>query len=379
MHAGSSRPLRVAVVVASLRILGGQAVQARRMLDGWQHDPDVDAWLVPINPVPAKPFDRLLRVKYLRTVVTQLSYWPLLVRELRRADLVHVFSASYSSFPLAPLPAILIGRLLGKPVLLNYHSGEAFDHLRRSWLARTTLRRYVNLNVVPSPFLQAILSRFGIQATVVSNTVDCREFRYRVRDLRRRPLRLIYTRNFEPLYNVGCTLRAFALVQARFPGTSLTLVGSGSQESGLKRLVADLGLQHVTFTGRVAPEHIAACYDAADLYVQTPSVDNMPLSILEAFACGLPVVSTDVGGVSTILNGGVHGLLAPDNDAESVAARIIELIEQPDRARRLAAAGHDSCARYEWRRVREAWLAAYRHLAAGRPAVQTPVGLQGPA
>jgi phenylacetate-CoA ligase len=104
----------------------------------------------------------------------------------------------------------------------------------------------------------------------------------------------------------------------------------------------------------------------------------MPLSILEAFACGLPVVSTNVGGVSTILSDGVHGLLAPDNDAESVAACIIELVEQPDRARRLAAAGRDSCARYEWRQVREAWLTAYRQLAGARPAVQS-VGLQDPA
>ena len=380
MHVDTSpRPLRVAVVVASLRILGGQAVQARRMLDGWERDPDVDAWLVPINPVPPKPFDLLLRVKYLRTLATQLCYWPLLIRELRRADLVHIFSASYSSFLLAPLPAIVVSRLLGKPVLLNYHSGEAFDHLRQSWIARTTLQRYVDLNVVPSPFLQNVLARFGIHATVVSNTVDRREFRYRVRDLRRRPLRLISTRNFEPLYNVACTLRAFALVQARFPDASLTLVGSGSQEAGLKRLAAELGLRYVTFAGRIAPQDISAYYDAADLYVQTPMVDNMPLSILEAFASGTPVVSTNVGGVSAVLTGGVHGLLAPDNDPESVAARLIELIEQPDRARRLAAAGHDSCAQYDWREVRDSWLAAYRQLASSRSITPPPLGLQGPA
>ena len=101
------RPLRVAIVAASLRILGGQAVQAQRMIDGWKGDPDVHAWLVPIDPVPIRPLDALLSVKYLRTLVTQLLYWPLLVRELRRADVVHVFSASYSSFLLAPLPAIV--------------------------------------------------------------------------------------------------------------------------------------------------------------------------------------------------------------------------------------------------------------------------------
>src|SRR5687767_4765580 len=110
-----SRPLRVAIVAASLRILGGQAVQAQRLLDGWSSDADVHAWLVPIDPLPPSPFDRLLRIPYLRTIVTQLCYWPSLISRLRRADVVHVFSASYASFLLAPLPAILIAKLLGKP------------------------------------------------------------------------------------------------------------------------------------------------------------------------------------------------------------------------------------------------------------------------
>ena len=132
----SRRPLRVALVAPSLRILGGQAVQAQRLLDAWESDPDVNAWLVPINPVPRPPFDRVLDVKYVRTLITQLLYYPLLLRELRRADVVHVFSASYASFLLAPLPAILVAKALGRPVILNYRSGEARDHLSRSRIAR---------------------------------------------------------------------------------------------------------------------------------------------------------------------------------------------------------------------------------------------------
>ncbi len=375
----ASRRLRVAIVVASLRILGGQAVQAQRLLTGWAHDPDVEAWIVPINPVPRAPFDRLLGVRYLRTVVTQLCYWPLLFRELRRADVVHVFSASYSSFLLAPLPAILVSRALGKPVLLNYHSGEAEDHLRRSRVARAVLQRLVDVNVVPSTFLQRVFARFGIPAIVVSNTVDRREFSYRVRDLRRRPLALLSTRNFEPLYNVACTLRAFALVQARHPDVTLTLIGGGSQDLALRALAAKLGLRHVRFAGRVPPDQIAAHYAAADLYVQTPSVDNMPLSMLEAFASGLPVVSTKVGGVPALLADGVHGLLAPDNDADAVAARILDLIEQPDRAYRLASAAYDSSTSFDWQYVRESWLAAYRRIAPADPGVPASVELRGPA
>lgn len=363
----SIRPLRIAIVAASLRILGGQAVQAQRMIDGWQGDPAIHAWLVPINPVPIRPLDALLSVRYVRTLVTQLLYWPLLVRELRRADVVHVFSASYSSFLLAPLPAIVIARLLGRPVILNYHSGEAPDHLRRSALARRVMGRWVALNVVPSTFLRDVLAAFGIPAQIVTNTVDLRRFLYRPRD----PLRprLLSTRNFEPLYNVAATLRAFAKIQARRPDATLTLVGSGSQEAALRTLAHELGLRNVTFAGRVPPLQIHRYYEDADIYLQTPEIDNMPLSVLEAFASGLPVVATNVGGVPAMLTDGLHGLLAPANDDEAVAARVMTLLESPEYARRLAAAAVETCSSYEWPVAREGWVAAYRSVVRQPPLV----------
>jgi glycosyltransferase involved in cell wall biosynthesis len=356
------QPIRIAIVAASLRILGGQAVQAERLIEGWRREPGVDAWLVPINPVPSPPLDRLLGIKYVRTAVTQLLYWPLLLRELRRADVVHVFSASYASFLLAPLPAIVVGRLLGKPVVVHYHSGEAPDHLRRSPVARWTLRR-VDLNVVPSPFLRDVFASFGIRATVVPNTIDVRRFAYRSRN----PLRprVLSTRNFEALYNVACTLRAFARVQARRPDATLTVVGHGSERARLQALAAQLGLRNVTFTGAVAPAEIHRCYADADIYVQTPAIDNMPNSVIEAFASGLPVVATGIGGVPSILTDGVHGLLAEANDDAGVAERVLTLLEKPDYARQLAEAAHATCAAYEWPVVRRAWMKAYSSLLPG--------------
>jgi L-malate glycosyltransferase len=354
-----SRPLRVAIVAASLRILGGQAVQAQRLLDGWSADPDVDAWLVPIDPVPARPFDRLLRIGGVRTVVTQAWYWPRLLLELRRADVVHVFSASYLSFLLAPLPAVLVAKLLGKPVVVNYRSGEAPDHLRRSWLARAVLR-WADRNVVPSAFLREVFASFGIPAQIVANTIDLERFGYR----ERQPLapRLLSTRNFEPMYNLACTLRAFARVQRRYPEASLTLIGQGSQTAMLQALAGELGLRHVTFVGAVPPEEIARYYAQADIYVQTPSIDNMPGSLVEAFASGLPVVATDVGGVSAILTDRAHGLLAADDDDEMIAAHVLSLLEQPERARRMAAAARDTCEAYRW----PAWCARIGWRCTGR-------------
>jgi glycosyltransferase involved in cell wall biosynthesis len=352
------QPLRVAVVVASQRIVGGHSVQARLLLEAWRKDGSVLPWIVPIDPVPPAPIDRLLRIKYLRTLVTQLWYWPLLVRELRRADVVHAFAASYASFLLAPLPAVLIARLLGKPVVLNYHSGEASDHLRRSIVARFVLRRLVDVNVVQSAFLRDVFRSFDIDAQVVPNIVDLRQFTYRPRS----PLRprLLCTRNFEPLYNLSCVLRAFAKIQALYPAATLTLVGSGSQERMLRQEATALGLENVTFAGRIAPSHVHAYYANADIYVQAPTVDNMPLSLLEAFASGLPVVSTDVGGVPSMLRHGVDGLLVADNDADALADQVVKLLTDDALARRLAESAHRTLAAYQWPVVREGWLQAYR-------------------
>jgi glycosyltransferase involved in cell wall biosynthesis len=350
-------------VAPSLRILGGQAVQADRLLRAWRDDPEVDAWLVPLNPVPPGTLAALTRVKYVRTVATQLVYWPLLVRELRHADVVHVFSASYVSFLLAPLPAVIVARLLGRPVIVNYRSGEAPDHLERSAVARATLAR-TDRNVVPSSFLRDVFARFGLAADVISNVVDLDAFRHRPRS----PLRprLVSTRNFEPLYNVACTLRAFAAVQARHPDASLTLVGGGSEEPRLRDLAVSLGLRNVRFAGRVPPGEIWRYYDDADIYVQTPDIDNMPSSVLEAYASGLPVVSTGAGGVPAILTHEVHGLLAPVGDEAAVAGEVLRLLADQPLADRVTANALASCAGRTWPAVRDRWLGLYRELARGR-------------
>ena len=350
-------------------ILGGQAVQADRLLRSWRGDPEVEAWLVPINPVPPGPFRRTVDIKYVRTVATQVCYWPLLVRELRRSDVVHVFSASYFSFLLAPLPAVLIAKLLGKPVVMNYRSGQAPDHLRRSAIARRTLR-WVEGNAVPSRFLQGVFAAHGIHSEIIPNIVDVDRFQFR----RRTPLRprVLSTRNFESLYNVSCTLRAFRLVQDRYPEATLTLVGAGSEDERLRALASELGLQHVRFVGRVAPEDIWRYYAEADIYLQTPDIDNMPSSVLEAFASGCLVVSTNAGGVPAILTDDEHGLLVECGDHGAAADRILRLLGNQALADRLSAAARETCAEYQWTVVRSRWLALYRRLAAPPRAISEP-------
>ena len=123
--------LKVLIVAPSLDILGGQAVQASRLLARLSKEPGISVSFLPHNPRLPAPFNKLQSIKYVRTIVTSFLYLALLLARVRKYDCIHIFSASYLSFLLAPTPAILIAKLYGKRVVLNYRSGEAADHLKR--------------------------------------------------------------------------------------------------------------------------------------------------------------------------------------------------------------------------------------------------------
>src|SRR5439155_6165371 len=116
----------------------------------------------------------------------------------------------------------------------------------------------------------------------------------------------------------------------------------------LRALVNDLGLEPVTFAGRVKPDEIARYYAENDIYLQSPDIDNMPTSVIEAFASGLPVVSTEAGGIPAILTHGRHGLLVPLADYARLAAHVLRLLDDPGYASQLARAAYESCQAYAW-------------------------------
>jgi len=118
------------LVAPSLDILGGQAVQADRLLKLLGTKEKLDISFLPVNPRLPGILRNLQSIKYVRTVLTFLLYVQVLLLRVRHYDVIHIFSASYFSFLLAPLPAILISKLYGKRTVLNYRSGEAEDHLR---------------------------------------------------------------------------------------------------------------------------------------------------------------------------------------------------------------------------------------------------------
>lgn len=358
----SSR-VRVLLVGPSLNILGGQAVQARRLLDGLTNSKRVEVSFLAVNPQLPGIFGYLQRIKYVRTIVTTIAYLSSLLRRVPHVDVVHAYSASYYSYLLAPLPALLVAKLFGRRSLLNYRSGEAPDHLARWPLSRRTIATIPDRIVVPSGYLVEVFRRFNITAHSIVNFVPIERLPYRQRT--GFSPKLLSNRNLESLYNVGCVLHAFALIQQVHPEAELLIAGDGAQRRELESLTHTLSLRNVNFLGKVPSERMGELYDRCDLYVNTPNIDNMPASIIEAFACGLPVVTTNAGGIPFIVEHERNGLMVECNDAHALAASVLRLLEDQALARRLADAAREECVtRYVWPRVQAEWENCYEHLAA---------------
>ena len=355
----NSKKLKVAVVAPSLRYVGGQAVQAELLLRLWQDDPDVEMSFIAVDP----PLPRVLAwaegIPGLRTILREPIYFLYLWRGLRGVDIAHIFSASYWSFLLAPAPAWLFARLRGKKTVINYRSGEARDHLKRFRSGKFVLSR-VDKIVAPSGYLVDVFREFGLKAVVVPNVVDLSQFHYRERG----PVRphLVCTRGFSTYYSVDVVVRAFADVKKIYSKAKLDLVGGGPLEADVRKLVSELKLSDVSFSGVASRSDIGRCYDRADIFINASWLDNMPVSIIEAFAAGTPVVTTSPESIPYLVENERTGLLSPVGDEKALAANVLRLLSDPALAARLAENAYRESNKYTWDTVRGQWLAVYRGL-----------------
>lgn len=348
--------LRIALVGPLPPPAGGMANQTRQLAELLREE-GATVELVQVN-APYRPA-WVGRIQGLRAFARLLPYLWSLWRAAGRADLVHVMANSGWSWHLFSAPAVWIGALRGRPVVVNYHGGEAEAFLTRAagWV-RPTMAKAARL-VVPSGFLLDVFSRFGMAAQIVPNVVDLQRFQP-VGQARPAGAHIVVARNLEEIYGIGTALRAFALIFAQRPDARLSVAGSGPLEAELKALAERLGVAaQVRFTGRLDRDQMAALYQAADLTLNPSRVDNMPVSVLEALACGVPVVSTDVGGIPYLVQHEHTAMLVPRDEPEAMAAAALRVLGDAALAARLRQAGFGEIGRYSWQAVRGELLAVY--------------------
>ena len=303
------------------------------------------------------------QVRGIRALFRLVPYLRALWIAAGRVDLFHVMANSGWSWHLFAAPAIWIGWLRGIPVVLNYRGGEIEEFFERSfhWV-RPSLNR-VAVVIVPSGYTAEVFRRRGFDVRIVKNIIDTERFMPTDRRSRLRTTNgphLLVTRNLEPIYDIHTALHVLQRVSRVYPEARLTVCGSGPDKAALLRLASELGVSNaVTFAGNTDNDSIAELYRSADVLLNTSLADNMPVSVLEALACGVPIVSTNVGGVPYLVTHEKTALLTAPRDDKAMAEAILSLVRNPELSRSLVTAGLNQIQDYTWSKVKQNLLPVY--------------------
>ena len=330
---------------------GGMAVQAKLFFEKLKEE-KVKVFALKRNYEFKRRINWIGKIKMIRAIISFFIFTAFLLKILFKVESLYILSNSYLNFYLYTLPPVWLGKLFCKKIIVNFHGGaaEKFLNKRVNFLARSALST-VDFITVPSGYLKDIFAKIGLSAIAIPNIVNLERFTFRKRE--RLEPNFIVTRHLEPEYNVGMVIRSFAIVVKKYPQARLKICGNGSEKGKLKSLTYQLGLGNsVEFLGSLGNEKIAELYNSSDILLNGSEIDNLPVSILEAFACGLPVVSTKAGGIPYLVEHEKTGLLVELNDSEVMAKDIERLLENAELAQTLSENARKSLEKYSWDNIK---------------------------
>jgi glycosyltransferase involved in cell wall biosynthesis len=173
--------------------------------------------------------------------------------------------------------------------------------------------------------------------------------------------RLLWLRTFAALYNPLLALETIQQLQAEFPDIHLSMIGAETDDGTFQSFTARLAqlklTDHVTLVGRIPKGDVPRYLQQGDIFINTTNVDNTPISVIEALACGLCVVSTNVGGIPYLLRHEHDALLVPPNDPQAMADAVRRILTEPGLAEHLSRNARATAEQYDWSSVLPQWEA----------------------
>ncbi len=292
-----------------------------------------------------------------------------------RIDVMLVQTYSGPSFVVESI-ACWLGRRLGARVVLHMHGGSAPEFMDRHprWTRRVF--SWADALVSPSRYIAHALEARGHRGKIIPNFIDLPAYPYRHRQAV--GPRLLWMRAFHPIYNPEMAVRVLAILRETVPGATLAMGGQdGESLAATRQLARQLGVASaVRFLGFLEMADKVREAGAADIFINTNRIDNTPVSVIEACALGLPVVSTRIGGIADLLDDGESGLLVPDGDAAAMAGAVRRLLDEPGLADKLSSKGRLLAEECSWERVHPLWEDLFARLKPGA-GERVPAGAPG--
>lgn len=244
-----------------------------------------------------------------------------------------------------------------KPYVLSLHGGNLPAFSRR-WPGRVRrLLRSAAVVTTPSRYLLEHMRAFRADLRLLPNPLDIGRYPFRLR-AHPRP-RLVWLRAFHNIYNPTLAPQVLARLNGEFPDLHLTMVGPDKGDGSFQathRTAKTLGvMEHIHFPGGVPKAEVPAWLDSGDIFINTTNIDNTPVSVMEAMACGMCIVSTDVGGIPYLLEHEQDALLVPAGNAEAMAEAVRRVLTEPGLAERLSQNARAKAEGFDWSVILPAW------------------------
>lgn len=248
-------------------------------------------------------------------------------------------------------------RILGKKYVLILHGGGLPDFARKQPGRVARLLDSAAAVVAPSAYLFEKMKPYRADLILIPNPIDLANYPFRQRA--QVAPKLVWLRAFHSIYNAPLAISAAASLAKRHPELHLSMAGDDRGDGSLekaKQLADAHGISdRVKFPGRIPKSEIPAWLQRGDIFLNTTNVDNTPVSVMEAMACGLPVVSTNVGGIPYLLENEKEALLVSPGNCDAMATAVSRLLTEPGLAACLAKNARKKVEHFAWPHVLPAW------------------------
>jgi len=274
----------------------------------------------------------------------------------RKVEAVLIDTYSTQNFYYAVAVANLC-RLFKWSYIPILHGGNLPERLQKNKSLSFKLFHGAKTNVAPSPYLvEAFRTQGYNKVTYIPNTIAIKDYSFLLRN--RIGPRLLWVRSFAEIYHPMLALKLVEDLRIHYPDISLCMIGP--EKDGSLQKCKDYALKHdlpVIFTGKLSKEEWRKKSTDFDIFINTTNFDNTPVSLIEAMALGLPVVSTNVGGIPYLIEDRKDGLLVSTNDVSAFAKAIEELSTNNELAQTLSVNGRKKAEGFDWENVKQHWLA----------------------
>lgn len=274
----------------------------------------------------------------------------------KKVSFVLIDTFSTSNFYYALLTSQL-ARLLKLKYIPILRGGNLPMRLVNNKNLSNLIFNHSHVNVAPSNYLKTEFEKKGFTSVLIPNILEIEKYKFKNRNSFQ--AKLLWVRAFDEIYNPTLAIKVLKLLKQQYPDSVLTMVGPNKDDSidEVIKLIDVLNLKDsVKITGVLKKEDWHKLSEDSDIFINTTNIDNTPVSVMESMALGLPVVSTNVGGLPYLIENNIDGLLVNKNDAELMCNAIDQLLTNNDLAITIANNARIKAVSFSWGVVKQKWL-----------------------